>query len=328
MDFTLRSESPVVEFRFPDEQEVVETVSSNEDESGEFMNALDSFRQGMKQIWPGSGVSQDELDDLEAALLRSDVSMETVEKIIEPLRQNPDISSAEEYLRETVGNIFDTAGSRSLIKARDNPSVYFFIGVNGSGKTTSMAKLAHMIQPDHDVLFAAGDTFRAAAIDQLNRWGEELEIEVIAHEKGGDPSAVVFDAVDAAINRDVDFLFVDTAGRLHTRGDLMLQLKKMIEVTEKKIDNAPHESLLVLDASTGQNGLRQTKRFADELPVTGITLTKMDSTAKGGIALTVADELKVPVKLIGTGEELDDLVQFSPEVYCDSLLQRTSPSAS
>jgi fused signal recognition particle receptor len=317
-----------VEFRFPDEEETVETVSSKENESGEFMEALDSFRKGMKQIWPGSGVSSDELDDLEAALLQSDVSMETVEKILNPLRENPDISSGEEYLRDAVTSIFKGAGSRSLIKAKDGPSIYFFIGVNGSGKTTSMAKLAHMLQPEHEILFAAGDTFRAAAIDQLKRWGEELGVDVIAHEKGGDPSAVVYDAVDAARNRDVDFLFVDTAGRLHTRGDLLLQLKKMIEVTDEKIVNAPHESLLVLDASTGQNGLRQTKRFADELPVTGITLTKMDSTAKGGIALTVADELGVPVKLIGTGETLDDLVEFSPDVYCDSLLQRASNPAS
>ncbi|MFB6347708.1 MAG: signal recognition particle-docking protein FtsY, partial [bacterium] len=174
------------------------------------------------------------------------------------------------------------------------------------------------------VMLAAGDTFRAAAIDQLKQWGDRLGIDVIAHEKGGDPSAVVFDAVDAARNRDVDFLFIDTAGRLHTRADLMLQLKKMIEITEEKIEDAPHESLLVLDASTGQNGLRQTKKFAKELPVTGLTLTKMDSTAKGGIALTVADRLEQAVKLVGTGEDLGDIVEFNPEIYCDSILKRTS----
>lgn len=318
----------MVEFRYPDEEETVDTVRPDQDESGEFMEALDSFRKGMKQIWPGSGVSAEEIDDVEAALLSSDVSMETAEKILNPLRENPDVSSADEYLRESVTNMFEGAGSRSLIKAREGPSIYFFIGVNGSGKTTTMAKLASMLQPDQDVLFAAGDTFRAAAIDQLERWGDRLGIEVIAHEKGGDPSAVVYDAVEAAQNRDVDFLFVDTAGRLHTRGDLMLQLKKMFEVTEEKIEGAPHESLLILDASTGQNGLRQTKTFADQLPVTGLTLTKMDSTAKGGIALTVADRLGVPVKLVGTGEELDDLVPFDPGVYCDSILQRTSSVAS
>ncbi len=314
----------MVEFCFPDEEETVETVRYKDGESGEFMEVLTSFSQGVEQILTGSGVSAEELDDLESALLRSDVSMETVDKILTPLRDNTGVNSYEDHLRETVGVIFDSAGSRKLIKARDGPSVYFFIGVNGSGKTTSMAKLAHLLQPDHDVLFAAGDTFRAAAIEQLNRWGEDLEVDVITHEKGGDPPAVVYDAVDAAINRNVDFLFVDTAGRLHTRGDLILQLKKMIEVTSEKIEGAPHESLLVLDAATGRNGLRQTKRFADELPVTGIALTKMDSSAKGGIALTVADELEVPVKLVGTGETLTDLAEFSPDVYCDSLLQRVS----
>lgn len=316
----------MVEFRFPDEEETTETVKGSDEEAGEFAEALDSFRKGVKSIWPGSGVSGDELDDLEAALLRSDVSMETVDKILDPLRENPDISSGEDYIRESVKAIFEKAGTRSLIKARSGPSVYFFNGVNGSGKTTSMAKLAHLLQPEHDVLFAAGDTFRAAAIDQLEQWGDRMGIDVIAHEKGGDPSAVVFDAVDAALNRDVDFLFVDTAGRLHTRADLMLQLKKMIEVTEEKIEGAPHESLLVLDASTGQNGLRQTKKFAQELPVSGLVLTKMDSTAKGGIALTVADRLEKPVKLVGTGEEIDDLVDFDPEVYCDSILKRTEPA--
>lgn len=317
----------MVEFRYPDEEETVETVRATEDETEEFSGALDSFRQGMKKIWPGSGVSQGEIDDLEAALLRSDVSMDTVDRILDPLRENPDADSAEEYIRESVTKIFESAGARSLVKAREGPSIYFFIGVNGSGKTTTMAKLASLLDSDHDILFAAGDTFRAAAIDQLERWGERLGIEVIAHEKGGDPSAVVYDAVEAAQNRDVDFLFVDTAGRLHTRGDLMLQLKKMFDVTQEKMPEAPHESLLVLDASTGQNGLRQTKTFADHLPVTGITLTKMDSTAKGGIALTVADRLDVPVKLVGTGEELEDLVPFSPEEYCRSILQRSSTVA-
>jgi fused signal recognition particle receptor len=250
--------------------------------------------------------------------------MDTVDRLLDPLRENPDVDSAEGYIRESVTKMFDSAGTRSLVKARNEPSIYFFIGVNGSGKTTTMAKLAHLLDPDHEILFAAGDTFRAAAIDQLERWGERLGIETIAHEKGGDPSAVVYDAVEAARNRDADFLFVDTAGRLHTRGDLMLQLKKMFDVTEDKIEAAPHESLLVLDASTGQNGLRQTKTFADHLPVTGLALTKMDSTAKGGIALTVADRLDVPVKLVGTGEELEDLVPFSPKEYCRSILQRTA----
>lgn len=317
----------MVEFRFEDETKPAEQVRATDDESEEFDGALESFRQGVKKIWPGSGVSRDELDDVEAALLQSDVSMDTVDMVLNPVRENPDVDSIEQYLRDTVSQIFDKAGNRSLVKTREGPSVYYFIGVNGSGKTTTMAKLANLLQPEHEILFAAGDTFRAAAIDQLNRWGDRLGIDVIAHEKGGDPSAVVYDALDAARSRDVDFLFIDTAGRLHTRGDLMLQLKKMFEITQEKLGREPQESLLVLDASTGQNGLRQTKTFADQLPVSGIALTKMDSTAKGGIALTVAESLEVPVKLVGTGEQLEHLVSFDPDVYVDSLLQRRSSPA-
>lgn len=309
----------MIEFKKPDQEDEA-SIQTDKSEQEEFEGALDSFRKGMKQIWPGSGINSETIDDFEAALLQSDVSIRTVDILLEPLRENPDIQDGTSFLREKILDILSEAGDRRLIQAETPPTIYFFVGVNGSGKTTTIAKLTHLLQPEHEVMFAAGDTFRAAAIDQLERWANKLDVELIAHEKGGDPSAVVYDAIEAAQNRECDFLFVDTAGRLHTRGDLMDQLSKMFEVVGKKMPNAPHESLLVLDASTGQNGLRQVDTFAEELPVSGMALTKLDSTAKGGIILTVADELGVPVKLVGTGEERDDLVMFQPDTFCESLL--------
>lgn len=315
------------EFRAPDD---ASSPPPEEPDDGEerLSSALSRFREGVRQLWPGGNLGASDLDDLEAALLKSDVNLRTVESLLEPLRTEG-VSNPEAFLRETIQAMFREAGDTRLVKAPEGPTIYFFNGVNGSGKTTSMAKLAHRLLPEHSVLFAAGDTYRAAAIDQLRKWADTLDVEMIAHEKGGDPSAVVFDAIDAAVSRDVDFLFVDTAGRLHTRGDLMDQLRKMVEVASERLGGAPHESLLVLDASTGQNGLRQVKTFAEHLPVTGLVLTKLDSTARGGIALTVADELQVPVKLVGTGEELDDLVPFRSDVFCDALLAETfSPASS
>lgn len=292
--------------------------SKQENEKNKLRGALQNFSDGVKKIWPGAGLSSQQLEDLEAALLRSDVSLETVDKLLGPLKEGTVAEDGFKFLNEQIRKIFHKAGSRELNSAENGPNVYFFIGVNGSGKTTSMAKLAYLLEGE--VVFAAADTFRAAAIEQLQRWADKLDLEVIAHEKGGDPTAVVFDALEAVENRGADYLMVDTAGRLHTRRDLMSQLKKMYRVTEEKTPSAPHESFLVLDASTGQNGLQQVKSFAEELPVTGLILTKLDSTARGGIALSVADELEIPVKLVGTGEQLDDLVSFRPEVYCEALL--------
>lgn len=317
----------MLDFRAPGESSSPEQHSRGDGEE-RLSSALTRFREGVRQLWPGGSLASSTLDDLEAALLKSDVNLRTVESLLEPLRSDR-VSDPESFLRERIRGMFQEAGDTRLVKASDGPTVYFFNGVNGSGKTTSIAKLAHQLLPEHSVLLAAGDTYRAAAIDQLEQWGGTLDVEVIAHEKGGDPSAVVFDAIDAAVSRDVDFLFVDTAGRLHTRGDLMDQLRKMVEVASNRLEGAPHESLLVLDASTGQNGLRQVKTFAEHLPVTGLVLTKLDSTARGGIVLTVADELGVPVKLVGTGEDLEDLVPFGPGVFCDALLAETfSPASS
>jgi len=293
-------------------------AEEDEQQKSKLRGALRNFRQGVKSIWSSGRLSGEELENLEAALLRSDVSLQTVDRLLDPLKEGAPGQEPDKYLRTKITDIFEEAGRRQLEGAEEGPTVYFFVGVNGSGKTTTMAKLAQRLKGE--VIFAAADTFRAAAIEQLERWAERLGLEVIAHAKGGDPSAVVFDAIEAAISRNADYLLVDTAGRLHTRGDLMNQLKKMYRITEEKLGRPPHESFLVLDAATGQNGLEQVRTFAEELPITGLILTKLDSTARGGIALTVADELKIPVKLVGTGEKLEDLVAFSPKTYCDALL--------
>jgi len=302
----------------PDETEKV-SDSDQESASGRLRGALDSFRKGVKKMFPGTGVSPETIDDLEAALLRSDVSLDTVERLLDPLRENPDIEDGEQFLRERIREIFQRAGDSSFHQSNQGPSIYFFIGVNGSGKTTTIAKLVHRLGSEYETLLAAADTYRAAAVEQLTEWANRLDTEVVSHEPGGDPSAVVYDAVEAAESRDVDYLMVDTAGRLHTRGDLLEQLEKMYGVIEDHLGRGPDESLLVLDASTGQNGLRQVETFAEHLPITGLVLTKLDSTARGGITLTVADELNIPVKAVGTGETLEDLVPFEPKIFCDAI---------
>ncbi len=306
-----------------------EEGTEDENEPGRLRSAMSSFRKKVKSVWPGTGIDAETIDELEAALLQSDVSLSTTEGLLEPLREDPDLEDSLDQLRRDIRERFERAGSLELNQPEEPPAVYFFLGVNGSGKTTSLAKLAHRLGPERDLLFAAGDTYRAAAVEQLHRWGERLGIEVISHERGGDPAAVVYDAMEAAEARAVDGVLVDTAGRLHTRDDLMEQLRKMIDVAGNLQPGAPHENLLVMDATTGQNGLQQAWRFARELPLTGMVLTKMDSTARGGVVLSIADELELPVKLVGTGEELDDLVPFNVEVYIDSLLgvQGTAVSA-
>ena len=194
--------------------------------------------------------------------------------------------------------------------------------VNGTGKTTSIAKLAQIYkQGGQNVLLAAADTFRAAAIDQLRVWGQRVGVEVIAHQPGADPGAVVFDALEAARHRGMDTVIIDTAGRLHTKFNLMEELKKIGRVASKVDSSAPHEVLLVLDATTGQNGLAQARHFTEDVGVTGIILAKLDGTARGGIVLAICDELKVPITFIGTGEGLDDLAPFDAQTFVEALLQ-------
>jgi fused signal recognition particle receptor len=208
------------------------------------------------------------------------------------------------------------------IEAPPKPAVILVLGVNGTGKTTAIAKLAHAYQVEGvKVVMAAGDTFRAAAIDQLKEWGERIGVDVVAHQMGADPGAVVFDALSAAESRGADVVIIDTAGRLHTKFNLMEELRKIGRVIERKEPSAPHEVLLVLDATTGQNALIQAQAFTEALEVTSVCLTKLDGTSKGGIVFAICDRLGIPVRFVGTGEGPDDLAPFSPEAFVEALFR-------
>jgi fused signal recognition particle receptor len=217
--------------------------------------------------------------------------------------------------------LLDTLGSARPLALDSRPSVVLVVGVNGSGKTTTCAKLAAALKADgRHVLLAAADTFRAAAIEQLETWGQRIDVEVVRQAAGSDPAAVVFDAVKAAMARSADVLIIDTAGRLHTKSNLMDELGKLRRVVERQIPGAPHESLMVLDAPTGQNGFAQAKMFHEAVGLTGVALTKLDGTAKGGIVVRIVRELKLPVTLIGVGERVDDLQPFDPARFVDALV--------
>jgi fused signal recognition particle receptor len=209
-----------------------------------------------------------------------------------------------------------------LARAPAAPTVVLVVGVNGSGKTTSIAKLArHLQQQGRSVLLGAGDTFRAAAVEQLTLWAGRMGVPIVKQATGADPAAVAFDAVAAAVARKVDYLILDTAGRLHTQKNLMTELEKIVRVVKKTLPDAPHETLLVLDATTGQNAIRQASEFAKSAPVTGLVLAKMDGTAKGGALFGIRDAMRVPVKFLGVGEGMDDLEPFRVEAYVDAILQ-------
>ena len=267
-------------------------------------------------------------EDLEEALITSDVgpaiSIEMVEKL-RVMHKDGALNDADEVLaalkRLLVMGI-PSLHEMKLGKNEDGPTVILMVGVNGTGKTTSTAKIARFIV-DHGktVLLAAADTFRAAAGEQLDIWANRVGVDIVKHADGADPAAVVFDACDAAISRKIDYVLVDTAGRIHTKDNLMKQLDKIYKVAGRKISGAPHEVLLVLDATTGQNALSQAKKFTDGVGVTGLVLTKLDGTAKGGIALAINREIKLPIKFIGTGEKEHDLAQFDPEEYCEALFE-------
>jgi fused signal recognition particle receptor len=205
-------------------------------------------------------------------------------------------------------------------EAVPKPAVILVIGVNGTGKTTSIAKLAHAYkETGQKVIMAAGDTFRAAAVDQVKQWGQRIGVDVVAHQQGADPGAVVFDAVSAAESRGADVVIIDTAGRLHTKVNLMEELRKVNRVIQRKYPEAPHEVLLVLDATSGQNALHQSKYFTEAVGVTGVLLAKLDGTAKGGVIFAVCDQLRIPVRFVGTGERADDLAAFEPKRFVDAL---------
>ncbi len=267
-------------------------------------------------------------DDLEESLLGADVGPSTTLWLIDRLRQRVAEeqmragSQVQRALREELAVLLGK--SSSLRFSQKSPiTVLLVIGVNGSGKTTSIAKMAYRLTREgHKVMLAAADTFRAAAIDQLQEWGRRVDVPVISQNPGSDPGAVVFDTLQAAQNRGCDVVIVDTAGRLHTKYNLMEELKKINKVIQKFVPDGPHELLMVIDATTGQNALLQARKFAEDIGLTGVIITKMDSTAKGGFAFAVTDDLGVPIKFIGVGEKVGDLIPFEPQGFVEALFSQ------
>jgi len=274
----------------------------------------------------GKEIDRATLDDLEATLLGADLGMTTTHEVLEKLREKADrkqirnVDELKRLLKEEILSILTTTDSQPLTKVDGTPEVILVVGVNGTGKTTTIGKLAQVLRSGgKTVLLCAADTFRAAAIEQLEVWGQRTGTEVIRTKAGGDPSAVLYDALQAATARHTDYVIVDTAGRLHTKTNLMAELEKMRRTAQRIIPGAPHETLLVMDATTGQNGLQQARQFTQSAGVTGIVLTKLDGTAKGGVVVAISRELGVPVRYVGVGEKVGDLLPFDPRDFVNSL---------
>ena len=272
-------------------------------------------------------VDDDFLEELEMVLIAGDVGVKTTEKIMKAVRdaaKSREIKSPEDvlpFLKAYVANLLKDEGQRMHLSG--SPSVILVVGVNGVGKTTTIGKLSNYYRLlGHKVMIAAGDTFRAAAAEQLKIWGERAEADVVSHAEGADPAAVVYDAVKAAMARKVDILFIDTAGRLHNKSNLMKELDKIHRVIQREIPDAPHETLLVLDATTGQNAITQAKIFTETTNVTGVVLTKLDGTAKGGVIIAIKEELGLSVKWIGVGESIMDFRPFEPDKFVEALFNK------
>ena len=299
------------------------------------MGLLDKFKQGLKKtregfvdkidrLVKGKKISDEFYDELEEILIGADVGVETTLDLVEELKGRAgenrlgDTEEVKELLKEIL---IERLGQEiKPLNISQGLSVILVMGVNGVGKTTSIAKLAYLMKEEGKrVLIAAGDTFRAAAIEQLEIWAGRVGVDIIKHKIGSDPAAVIFDAVSAAQARGADVVLCDTAGRLHTKMNLMEELKKIYRVTGKALPGAPHEVLLVLDATTGQNALSQAKLFGEVSPITGIVLTKLDGTAKGGIVIAVSNLLEIPIKYVGIGESLEDLHAFNPQDFVSAL---------
>lgn len=287
-----------------------------------------TFGQGLDVLLHGErALDQELLDDIETALLRADVGVDTTRALVDDLtarlkrRELTDARAAYRVLRQGILAIVQPAGRPLTVPAAPRPYTIMVVGVNGVGKTTTIGKLAnHLKHAGLTVMLAAGDTFRAAAVEQLKIWGERLDVPVIAQHTGADAAAVAHDALHAASARGMDVLILDTAGRQHTHTGLMDELKKIHRVVAKVNPGAPHEVLMVLDAGTGQNALSQLEHFSAAVQVTGVALTKLDGTAKGGILIAIAKKSGLPIRFIGVGEKLDDLQEFDPQAYVDALL--------
>ncbi len=285
-----------------------------------FISKLDRILLGKKEL------DEEVIEQLEELLISSDIGVKTTLYLIEKIEERisrtklDDVKEVKNALKEYLLEILLKNHSELIFNKK--PFVIMVVGVNGTGKTTTIGKLANKYKnAGKNVLIAAADTFRAAAIEQLEEWAKRANIDIIKQKEGADPSAVVFDAVKAAQARDVDVLIIDTAGRLHTKINLMEELKKMKRVIKKVIPDAPHEILLVLDANTGQNAISQTKMFNEALDVTGIVMTKLDGTAKGGIVVAVTNEFGIPIRYIGVGEKIEDLREFNPKEFVEAILE-------
>ncbi|HEX2494040.1 MAG TPA: signal recognition particle-docking protein FtsY [Steroidobacter sp.] len=283
----------------------------------------------LANLLPGGQIDERVLDELETRLIVGDVGVETTERILQGLRKKAarkELSNLDALLgalRNSLLEIVQPCAAPLAVDRNVTPFAILVVGVNGAGKTTTIGKLARAFKADGlKVLLAAGDTFRAAAVEQLQVWGQRNDVGVIAQAAGADPAAVAFDAMQAAQARGVDVLLADTAGRLHTQSNLMDELKKVKRVMGRVDPKAPHEVLLVLDASQGQNALQQARLFNQALGVTGVVLTKLDGTAKGGIVFAIASELKLPIRYIGVGESAEDFAAFDAEAFVDALLKR------
>ena len=281
----------------------------------------------LTKLAPGGTIDEDVLEELESLLVMADVGVETTERIISDLNRRlarkelKDVEALQNGLRKSLCDILDPVEVPLSIGQANGPFVILMVGVNGAGKTTTIGKLARRFKDDgHSVMLAAGDTFRAAAVEQLQAWGQRNDVPVVAQHAGADPAAVIFDAWEAARARNIDVLLADTAGRLQSQTGLMDELAKVKRVLGRRDETAPHEVMLVLDASQGQNALVQAEKFHDALGLTGITVTKLDGSAKGGILLAIANTLKVPVRYIGIGEGAEDMQPFSSHDFVDALL--------
>ncbi|MHB0939253.1 MAG: signal recognition particle-docking protein FtsY [Armatimonadota bacterium] len=285
-----------------------------------------NFFDRVKDVFRRSEITEEMYEDLADALIMADVSVHTANALVERLREAvrragvKDVDKAYELLQGLIAEML-AQNARPLARPAQKPGVVLVVGVNGVGKTTTIAKLANLLKSQRrPVIIAAGDTYRAAAIEQLELWGQRIGVDVVRHQMGSDAAAVVYDAIQAARARNLEYVIVDTAGRLHTKHNLMEELKKMNRVIERELGHPADETLLVLDATTGQNALSQAREFSNAVGLTGLVLTKLDGTAKGGNVLSIAQEIPISIRYVGTGEKATDIAEFDPQAFAKQLL--------
>ncbi|MFN2366841.1 MAG: signal recognition particle-docking protein FtsY [Desulfurivibrionaceae bacterium] len=315
-----------------DSEASVDLESGDNDDSKPLLDGLartrSSFMERVESLFLGrKEVDNDLLEDLEEVLITADLGVGTAQELLESARsmaarnELADPAALKKILKEKIIEYLEASGAGQELRMPDSgPLVIMVLGVNGVGKTTSIGKLANKFRKaGRKVVLVAADTFRAAAAEQLGIWGERIGVEVVAREAGADPSSVIYDALDSVRGRQSDVIIVDTAGRMHTQVNLVEELKKIKRVMAKKIPGAPHEILLVIDATTGQNAVSQARLFNEAVDITGLVLTKLDGTSKGGIVVNIAREFKIPIRFIGVGEQLDDLRDFEPREFVEAL---------